>query len=149
MAQGLVRLGSGLPALGVPAATMGALNAVMAMIAAIRNALGVNLLAPNARAGVRAAMGSVPFAALSQLSLPVAANAGTTAQAQASISQVASAQAAASLNLQGVSRADFRALAGASMTMRLAASASGLLMAPGTCGQPCPVATFEPIAGAV
>jgi hypothetical protein len=89
----------------------------------------------------------LPLAALAQLSLPVAATARGAARVQ--LAQAARAQATEALNLQAAARADLRAMAGASATLRLAAIAPGLLAAPGSCGHPCPVATFEPIAKAV
>src|SRR5262249_55497705 len=63
MAQAMARLGAGLPALTVPAAPLSALSALKAILAAIRNALGVNLLAPqaNLRASISTALGPLPL----------------------------------------------------------------------------------------
>ena len=128
------RLTLALPRLALHVNVLGLLAALLAALAALLSALRVDLRAPNAMLSLRAAISGLPIAALMNLRL------AATATATASAAAAARAAAAASLNLAAAARVNLSAAASASLVMQLTANGSFLMLPPGSCGQPCPLA---------
>lgn len=141
--QALSRLTLALPRVSVDLGLLSALSALMAIIAAIRNALGVNLLAANAMASLRLALTAMPLAALAGLQLQASASAAAAMSATASAS--ASASALAGLDLSAAAGANLSAASTLALVLGLAAQHSALLAPAGSCGSPCSVALLKAV----
>ncbi len=139
--QAVARLMASVPAVTVNLGTLSALAALLALLAVIKNALGVNLLAPDASASLRLALGGLPLAALA--TLQVQASATATASASATASATAAASAHSSLNLAPLARVNLAAAAAPSLALRASAIFPPLLLPAGSCGRPCPVAALQ------
>jgi hypothetical protein len=137
--QALAQLTLALPPITVNLGLLSLLSALMAILAAIRNALGVNLLTANALASLRLALAALPLAALA--SLQVQSNASAALDATAA----ASASALAGLDLSAAATANLSAAASLALVLGLTAQHTALLMPAGTCGSPCPVALLKAV----
>ncbi len=136
--QALARVGMTAPPLTANLGLMSLLSALMAMLQAIRNALGVNMLAANAVATLRATLGTLPLGALASLQAQASAMASATASASASASASMPA-----LNLRAAARANMLPASRLALAMRLAVHANMLMLPAGQCGKPCPVAAVK------
>lgn len=137
-AQALAGLVARLPSIGSGFGSLSLLSALVAMLAAIRAALGVNLLAPSAAVDLRLALSALPLAGLAQLGASASATATASASATASLVASAGANAAASLDLSAVARAQLSAVGQLSMLLQAMAQ-GGFGLPPGACGGPCPL----------
>jgi hypothetical protein len=109
----------------------------MALLAALLSMLKIDLRAPNALVSLRLALGAYPLVAIANLRVSATAAVAATATATAS--------AVAALNLSAVANANLSAAAQLVVLMQLLANANFLLMPPGTCGMPCPLALVAAI----
>ena len=133
--QALARMGMAVPRLTASPQPLSLLAALLALLQAIRNALGVNMLAANAMATLRRTLGTLPLSALASL------------QVQASATANASAHAAMPpLNFRAAARANMLPASRLALAMRVAAHASPLMLPAGQCGKPCPVAAVKAFA---
>ncbi len=130
-----------LPALTVNFNALSLLAALLAALAMIRSALGVNLLAPRALVSLRASLHALPLAALASLNVSALASARASAQ----LSAAASASAVSTLGLHAAASTSLLPAARLSVMMRLTAHAP-LLLPPGSCGRPCPLALVPGLA---
>ncbi len=152
-ASALATFTAGLPPIAVGALQpLAMLQAVLAMLNAIRLGLGIDLLAPTALADLRSVLSALPVQALAAMSQAVgatgsavlagsaAANANTTSRLAANAGAAASiaANAATALNLSGVATAQLSAAG--PLAMLLDAMAKGGLAVPaGSCAMACPL----------
>jgi SWI/SNF-related matrix-associated actin-dependent regulator 1 of chromatin subfamily A len=140
-ATAMSRLTLGVPPITANFGALSMLSAAVSLLASVTSTLGVNLGAPNAILSLRAALSTLPLAALAQLrvsaSSAATASVATAAQAQAQ----AAASAVNALNLSAVAAASLTSAGQLAVLMGLTTQASSLLAAPGTCGRRCPLAT--------
>jgi hypothetical protein len=143
-AGALAGMMAGLPSMGAGFQPLSVLAALMAMLGAIRLALGVDLRTPTAAFDLRVALSMLPLAALAQLSAAMSANAVTSASAAlaASTSASAGANAMTALDLAATAQANLSGVGQLAMLMSPTLQAT-LGLPAGSCGQPCPLALLK------
>ncbi|KQP35426.1 hypothetical protein [Pseudorhodoferax sp. Leaf274] len=135
-ATALASMVASLPSLSLNLPALLQLSGLVSMVATVQAGLGVNLLAMNAMASLKAALSGLPLAALANLN--VTAKAAATAALAAPVPPVPAVPPVA-LNLQAVASANLAGVPPLAMLLALSANAK-LGLPAGSCGQPCPLA---------